>query len=69
MHPIGLALAFLVFWSLAAVGVFLLLLGGRRLRGGMRNAFWAVVNGAAVLLGALMTSAGLYATFVVLYSR
>lgn len=69
MHPVGLALAFLVFWSLAAVGAFLVLHGGRGLKGGTRNAFWAIVNGTTALLGATMMSAGIYATFVVLYAR
>lgn len=68
MHPIGIALAFLVFWSLVAVGVFMLVLGIRRLRQG-GNAFWALVNGTAMLLGATLTSAGVYATFVVLHGR
>ena len=67
MNPIGLALAFLVFWSLVAVGTFLLVHCGRRLRG--CNAFWAVINGAAVLFGGSLTGIGLYATYVVLYAR
>ena len=32
MHPVGIALAFLVFWSLVAVGAFLALSAGGRLR-------------------------------------
>jgi hypothetical protein len=68
MNPIGIALAFLVFWSLVAVGVFMLVTCGRRLRRGC-NAFWAIINSAAVLLGVTLTSAGMYATFVVLYGR
>lgn len=69
MHPIGLALGFLVFWSLVAVGVFLMLLGVRRMRHGQRGGFWAMVNGAVMLLGVTLTGAGVYATFVVLYGR
>jgi hypothetical protein len=69
MHPIGLALAFLVFWSLVAVGVFMLVHSGRRLRSGHRNAFWMIVNGAVMLLGITLTSTGFYATYVVLYGR
>lgn len=69
MHPIGLALGFLVFWSLVAVGVFLMLLGARRMRHGLRGGFWAMVNGAVMLLGVTLTGAGVYATFVVLYGR
>ncbi len=69
MHPIGLALAFLVFWSLVAVGTFLMISSGRRLHRGRRNAFWALVNGAVMLLGVTLTGAGVYATFVVLYGR
>lgn len=68
MHPIGLALAFLVFWSLVAVGVFLLVHCGRRLRQSA-GAFWTLVNATAALLGLTLTSAGIYATFVVLYGR
>lgn len=68
MHPIGIALAFLIFWSLVAVGTFLVVHCGRRMRRGV-NAFWAVVNGTAMLVGLTLTSAGLYATYVVLYGR
>ncbi|MDR7483964.1 MAG: hypothetical protein QN187_01395 [Armatimonadota bacterium] len=68
MHPIGIALAFLVFWSFVAVGVFMLVSSGRRMRQA-RNAFWALVSGAVMLLGVALTGAGLYATFVVLYGR
>lgn len=69
MHPIGLALAFLVFWSLVAVGVFMLVQSGRRLRQSHGNAFWVIVNGAVMLLGMTLTSTGFYATYVVLYGR
>jgi hypothetical protein len=70
MHPIGIALAFLVFWSLVAVGVFMLIHGGRKLWAGQSpNAFWKIVNGAVALLGVTLTGAGLFATFVVLYGR
>ena len=69
MHPIGLALAFLVFWSLVAVGTFLVVFCARRIRQDRRNAFWALINGTAMLLGATLTGAGVYATFVVLYGR
>lgn len=69
MHPIGIALAFLVFWSFAAVGTFLMLHCGRRLRGGACTAFWTVVNGLAMVFGFTLTGAGVYATFVVLYAR
>lgn len=69
MHPIGLALAFLVFWSLVAVGAFMLVHCGRRLLRGHLNAFWKVVNGAVALLGVTLTSAGVYATYVVVYGR
>jgi uncharacterized membrane protein len=70
MHPIGIALAFLVFWSLVAVGVFLLVHCGRRLTTGQcPNAFWKVVNGAVALVGVTLTSAGVFATYVVLYGR
>jgi hypothetical protein len=69
MNPIGIALAFLVFWSLVAVGTFLIVFCARRIRQSHGNAFWALINGTAMLLGATLTSAGLYATFVVLYGR
>jgi hypothetical protein len=67
MHPIGIALGFLVFWSLVAVGVFLVVHCGRRLHG--CNAFWAAINGAAMLLGVTLTGAGVYATYIVLHGR
>lgn len=67
MHPIGIALAFLVFWSLVAVGTFLLIHFGRRLP--RSNAFWRIVNGAVAMFGLTLSSAGLYATFVVLFGR
>ena len=69
MNPIGLALAFLVFWSLVAVGTFLILFCARRLRGGRCNGFWKVVNGAVMMVGITLTSAGVYATYVVLYGH
>jgi hypothetical protein len=70
MHPIGIALAFLVFWSLVAVGVFMIIHTVRRLRCGQcPTAFWKIVNGAVALLGATLTGAGVFATFVVLYGR
>jgi hypothetical protein len=67
MNPIGIALAFLVFWSLVAVGTFLVVHCGRRLRG--CNTFWAIINSAAMVLGGTLSGAGLYATYVVLYGR
>jgi len=83
MNPIGIALAFLVFWSLVAVGTFLLLTATGRLRrvGGRGVTQGDVVHmtaadGLAIglhlmmgLVGALMVIAGLYATYVVLLAR
>lgn len=71
MTLVGLALAMLVFWSLGAVGVFLIVYGGRRAWESRvrRDVVSAVVNGAAVLLGAALTGAGVYATVVVLRGR
>ena len=83
MNPIGIALAFLVFWSLVAVGSFLLLTATGRLRrvGGRRVTQGDVVHmtaadGLAIglhlmmgLVGALMVIAGLYASYVVLLAR
>jgi hypothetical protein len=70
MHPIGIALAFLVFWSLVAVGMFMIVHSGRRLRAGQcPTAFWKIVNGVVVLLGVTLASAGFFATYVVLYGR
>lgn len=79
MHPIGIVLAFLVFWSLVAAGAFLALSAGRRLRRfALRRATGEVVHldagvGVAlalhlvtIALGAAMIAAGLYATYVVL---
>ncbi len=82
MNPIGIALAFLVFWSLVAVGTFLLLtatgrlrrIGGRRVQGDV--AHMTAADGLAIglhlmmgLVGALMVIAGLYATYIVLLAR
>ncbi len=83
MHPVGIALAFLVFWSLVAVGSFLLLTATGRLRraAGRRTAQGDVLpvsaaDGLAIglhlmmgLVGALLVVAGLYATYVVLLAR
>lgn len=80
MHPVGIALAFLVFWSLVAVGSFLLLTAIGRLRGAAarRMAQGEVLPASAAdslaiglhlmmgLVGALLVVAGLYATYVVL---
>lgn len=82
MHPIGIALGFLVFWSLVAVGVFLTaaaggrlrVLAGRRWAGGV--AHFTAAEGVAValhvltlLVGAAMVATGLYATYIVLLAR
>ncbi len=80
MHPVGIALAFLVFWSLVAVGSFLLFTAIGRLRGAAarRLAQEEVLPASATdslaiglhlmmgLVGALLVVAGLYATYVVL---
>jgi len=67
MHPVGLALVFLMFWSLAAVGAFLVLHGIRNLKAGSPSAFQAMVSGATVLLGMTMIGAGVYAAYVALW--
>jgi len=82
MHPVGIALAFLVFWSLVAAGAFLVLgAAGRLRRLTARRAAGEVIHldagmGVAVglhvatlLLGAVMIAGGLYATYVVLLAR
>jgi hypothetical protein len=79
MHPMGIALAFLVFWSLVAAGVFLVRLAGTRLRrlplrraGGEAihvDASFGVALALHVLtvaLGVALIAAGTYATYVVL---
>jgi len=83
MHPMGIALAFLVFWSLVAAGTFLLFTatlrlrrtGGRTMTGGA-TAHVTAADGLAIgfhvlvgLLGAGLIAAGLYATYVVLFAR
>lgn len=77
MHPVGIALGFLVFWSLVAAGAFLLLSAtgrlrrvGAHVRGGAVTADPAMGVAVALhlltaLLGAAMIAAGLYATYVV----
>jgi len=83
MHPMGIALAFLVFWSLVAAGTFLLLTATMRLRrvagrkvtgGAIPHA--TVADSLAIgfhmlvgLLGAALVAAGLYATYVVVFAR
>lgn len=81
MNPIGIALAFLVFWSLVAAGAFLALSAGARLRHvGVRARGSAlsidagigvatVLHALTALLGAMMVAAGLYATYVVVLAR
>lgn len=69
MHPVGLVVAFLLLWSLAAIGVFLILHGIRRFRAGGLGALQALASVMAVLLGIAMTGAGAYAAFVILYGR
>lgn len=83
MNPMGIALAFLVFWSLVAVGVILITIAGGRLRHltGRREGVAEVIRvntavGVAVALhlvtllaGAAMVTAGLYATYIVVLAR
>ncbi len=82
MNPVGIALAFLVFWSLVAAGVFLTLTGASRLRhlavrratGGLdrvqvADGVAAALQLVAVLVGAAMIVSGTYATYVVLFAR
>ena len=82
MHPIGIALAFLVFWSLVAAGAFLALSAGSRLRqvavrrvpgevihldAGAGIAL--VLHAVTIALGLAMIAAGAYATYVVVLAR
>lgn len=67
MHPVGVVVAFLLLWSLAAIGVFLILHGIRGPRAGGRTAFQTMVRVMAVLLGVVMICTGAYAAFVVLW--
>jgi hypothetical protein len=81
MNPIGIALAFLVFWSLVAAGAFLTLSAGGRLRRvGLRVRGGAVPMDAGIgvavalhaitaLLGAMMILVGVYATYIVILAR
>jgi hypothetical protein len=71
MTLVGLALAVLVFWSLGAVGVFLIVYCGRRAweSRARRDVASAMINGAAALLGVTLAGAGVYATVVVLRGR
>ena len=82
MHPIGIALAFLVFWSLVAAGAFLTLSAGSRLRHvAVRRVPGEVIHldaasGIAlalhvvtIALGLAMIVAGVYATYVVVLAR
>lgn len=81
MNPVGIALAFLVFWSLVAAGAFLTISSGNRLRRvtarqqGEVMHVDAAVGVALVLhvvtlaLGLVMIFAGVYATYVVVLAR
>lgn len=83
MHPVGIALAFLVFWSLVAVGSFLLLTAVGRLRRAAARRMAqedvlpvSAADGLAIslhlmmaLVGAALVVAGSYATYVVLLAR
>lgn len=82
MNPVGIALAFLVFWSLVAAGVFLTVAGANRLRhvavrrgtGGaarlqIADGVAVVIQLATMAIGAAMVFSGLYATYVVLFAR
>lgn len=82
MHPIGIALGFLVFWSLVAAGGFLTLAAGSRLRRmTVRRAHGEVIHldaaaGVAVALhlatlalGLGLIAAGSYATYIVVLAR
>ncbi len=63
MHPIGIALAFLVFWSFVAVGIFLIAQG--RITWRRHGMLWAPLGVAEIMLGATLVSAGVFATLVV----
>ena len=82
MHPIGIALAFLVFWSLVAAGAFLALSAGSRLRHvAVRRVPGEVIHldaaagvalalhAVTIALGLAMIAAGAYATYVVVLAR
>lgn len=69
MHPVGLALTFLVFWSLVAVGAYLVLHSVRTLRGGTRSTSMIAVNAVTVLFGTVLVGIGFYALFIVLLAR
>lgn len=82
MHPVGIALAFLVFWSMVAAGGFLLVFCGMNLRhyvteirlsnvSSIRatSAVRAVVNLLGAAIGLSLASMGLLATYTVIYGR
>jgi hypothetical protein len=68
MHPIGIALAFLIFWSLVAIGLFFIITGGRRLtRVWGQNPFWAVTSLFQAFFGWILVATGIAAAIIVLY--
>ncbi|MDQ7820388.1 MAG: hypothetical protein QN173_04235 [Armatimonadota bacterium] len=80
MHPVGIALAFLVFWSLVAAGAFLCTACLRRLvrwqqalagsgRVALTEGVGVVLHLVGLATGATLVAAGLYATYVVLMAR
>mgnify|MGYP000411291202 CR=1 FL=1 len=82
MHPVGIALAFLVFWSMVAAGGFLLVFCAMNLRhfvaearlasvSSLRaaSAVRAAVNLLGAAIGLSLASMGVVATYTVIYGR
>lgn len=69
MHPIGIALAFLVFWSFVAAGSFLVAVCGRHLPALLspRLLVPASIHLVGTLIGLAMVFSGLYAAAIVLF--
>ncbi len=82
MNPIGIALGFMVFWSLVAAGGFLTITAGNRLRHvavrrqhgevlhlDVSTGVALILHGVTLALGLALISAGVYATYVVVLAR
>ncbi len=82
MNPLGLALAFVLFWAMIGLGLFLIFAGavgiarredtvGLLARSvavqGSRQAVELVVNGVLLAVGVALAYGGAYATYMVIY--
>jgi galactitol-specific phosphotransferase system IIC component len=65
MNPVGIALAFLVLWSLGATGVMLAFRSAAHLR--HSHGFWLAVYTVGFVLGLALAIVAIYATKTCVY--